>query len=130
MADAPEFTRGEAGDPNNPQPDYGAASEVNQLATTDQTTQQPDPNAPVPGITGRPAPPLTNPNPADDTKQWLLRPTDRPDEPVTHGLTPDGKLRPPPDLMDWLPDLQAAAQIPDAPPAVRILYDAIAQQVS
>lgn len=41
----------------------------------------------------------------------VLRPTDRPGEPIHAGLTAANNPAPPPDLFDWLPLLRDAAQL-------------------
>ncbi len=129
-----QFTRGQGGDPNNPPQPYGQATAVNKAADAAPDAPSldltPDEAAAV-GIGGAPPPPPGNPaSPTGgDRHKFMFAPTDRPNQSVTYGTTPGGRLAPPPDLHQWLPDLQDAANQPDAPPMVKMLFDAISQQL-
>lgn len=141
MAD-PQFKRGPAGDPNAPQPGYGEAQALNDaLPAAQPADQAPGAQAPadqqtadqtqepIPGVNGH-QPTIQTPQMPTDAHKFLFAPTDRPREDVTHGMLPNGRLHPPPDLMEWLPDLQDAAKQPDASPQLRAFYDAIAQNLA
>lgn len=56
-----------------------------------------------------------------EIEKFLFAPTQRPNEPLTAGITASGSVQPPDDLLDWLPTLVRAAQMPGASPQVRAM---------
>lgn len=130
-----EYTRGSTTDVNSPPAQYGDATAVNDMVPPSPAVQpaegRPAPSEfdqpeVLPGISGKPAGPIPTPSSDNPDRAWLLRPSERPNEPVTYGMQPNGRLNPPPDLGEWIGDLQQAAKMPDAPAQVRLLYDLVA----
>lgn len=123
----PDYTRGNTTDPMSPPNPQGQAKTTNEMADGLQLT--PEENALV-GISGRPAQAPAAPPIQSDRHKLMFAPTDRPNEPVTHGMTPSGRIAPPDDIMDWAPYLREAAMEPDAPASVRALWEAIVMQLA
>lgn len=126
MPDA-QFKRGDTTDPMAPPNPQGQATAVNSMVPNFDLTPE---EKMLTGITGRPAQPLQAPPADNDRRKLMFAPTDRPNEPVTHGMTPSGRLAPPDDLMEWAPALREAAMEPDAPASVRALWEAIVMQLA
>ncbi len=153
-----DYTRGAGGDPNNPPAPQGQATATNAAAASvpppQSDTPAPQPQdasggagVEGPGTTGAtqdntppnelqallgsgPAPTIPTPTMGTDQQKFLYSDSTRPGESVLAGATPTGRLAPPPDLWDWLPDLRDTASVPDAPVAVRELYDSIASHLA
>ncbi len=69
--------------------------------------------------------PQYQPEGADD--DFVTGPTTRPDEPVTTGAFGGPRRGLSPDLVAALPVFEEAANLPDAPPQIRVLMGALAQ---
>lgn len=120
-------------------PEYGAgvqveaAREAGEAAAEGQESQPvavppsqappPEPERPPVNFSGD----IVEPNyiPQDDIEEILLADTDRPNEPITTGMGKGGLLPPPRGIDRWLPILSEAAMAPDAPQAVRNLFNTV-----
>ena len=65
--------------------------------------------------------------PEGEDDDFVTGPTTRPDEPVTTGAFGGPRRGLSPDLVAALPVFEEAANLPDAPPQIRILMGALAQ---
>lgn len=123
------YRRGDTGQtPGQPAPlPQGEASQLNDAAG--QVQAQPGMAAPAPmdmasmmaAAGGAPGTDELH-QPTDDFEKFLLRPTDRPDEPVTHGMTDAARMSPPPAAALMLPVLNRLAA---SSPNLRVIRDLI-----
>lgn len=141
MADAPDLSvkQDTASGPGNDLP-QGAASQVNaalptQTVSEGQTITAPEPSAGGGSAQGSDAaaedtsePELAQPSdyepvytPESDDEQFITGPTTRPDESVSTGAFVRAPMSLSPRLAAAMPTFVAAAELPDAPPQLRLL---------
>lgn len=140
MADAPDLSvrQDTASGPGNDLP-QGAASEVNAALPTQSVSEGQTIEAPAPADQAAAAEDTSEPEvaqpsdyepiytPESEDEQFITGPTTRPDESVSTGAFVRGPMSLSPRLSAAMPLFVAAAELPDAPPQLRVLMSLLAQ---
>lgn len=139
MADAPDLAvqQDTASGPGNDLP-QGAASQVNAALPSQTVSEGQTIEAPAPGDQAAAAEDTAEPELAQDSdyepvytpetedEQFITGPTTRPDESVSTGAFARGPRTLSPRLAAAMPMFVAAAELPDAPPQLRLLMQMLA----
>ncbi len=128
------YQRGPAGPPGAPQQlPYGQATALNaQSVGIPMTPEQPQAGGP-PMNPGLPASADVQPEefiPRNERDKALFGATDRPMEPVTAGLNQYGRGAPPEEMRRLVPYLSRVAGLPNAPDVIRMMRDAIVNDIN